>query len=182
MKLLLTLFACSLVAMTFSDFSRADDPPVDPATTDAATESTKPHEAEQYLKAFPEAPEGMVRYVILLPEKSRDEEGNFQVELIVGKTIMTDGVNRYWFGGSLKDKTAEGWGFSYYELAKFSPPASTRMGARRGHPKEEKFVTIPRKLIGYNSRVPVVVYVPEGGEVRYRIWSASETTEVAKEG
>ena len=27
-------------------------------------------------------------------------------------------------------------------------------------------------LIRYNSRLPVVVYVPEGVEVRYRFWTA----------
>jgi ecotin len=28
----------------------------------------------------------------------------------------------------------------------------------------------------YNSRLPIVVYVPKDVEVRYRIWSASENT------
>ncbi len=29
-------------------------------------------------------------------------------------------------------------------------------------------------LLRYNSKLPVVVYVPEGFEVRYRIWQAGE--------
>jgi ecotin len=45
-----------------------------------------------------------------------------------------------------------------------------------------KFVSVPSLIIPYNSRIPLVVYVPEGGEVRYRIWKAGETTEKAKEG
>jgi ecotin len=28
-------------------------------------------------------------------------------------------------------------------------------------------------LIGYNSRTPLVVYAPDGVEVRWRIWTAS---------
>jgi ecotin len=46
----------------------------------------------------------------------------------------------------------------------------------------KKFVSMPSMTIPYNSRVPLIVYVPEGGEVRYRIWKASETTAKAKKG
>ena len=45
------------------------------------------------LKAFPEAKEGMERFVIVLPHKERGEEDAFKVELIPGKTMPTDGVN-----------------------------------------------------------------------------------------
>lgn len=37
-------------------------------------------------------------------------------------------------------------------------------------------------LVRYNSKLPVVVYVPEGVEVRYRIWSAGEGAEPIPEG
>ena len=41
--------------------------------------------------------------------------------------------------------------------------------------KIDRFITIGGGpyLIRYNSRLPIVVYVPEGVEVLYRIWSAS---------
>jgi len=139
-------------------------------------------EEHRYTKAFPPAKDGMVRYMVLLPHKERGEDNDFQVELIVGKEIMTDGVNHYRVGGSIEAKPLQGWGFTYYEVATFGPAASTRIGVPPGTPRVKKFVSIPSKLIRYNSRVPLVVYVPEGGEVRYRIWKASETTEKAKKG
>jgi ecotin len=37
-------------------------------------------------------------------------------------------------------------------------------------------------LIRYNSRLPVVVYVPEGVEVRYRIWRADPEAKVVPQG
>jgi ecotin len=37
-------------------------------------------------------------------------------------------------------------------------------------------------LIRYNSRLPVVVYVPEVAEVRYRIWRADKSTKSMKPG
>jgi len=35
-------------------------------------------------------------------------------------------------------------------------------------------------LIPYNSRLPIVVYVPKGGEVRYRIFEAKTETKAKK--
>ena len=136
----------------------------------------------KYLKAFPPAPEGMVRYVIELPHKERGEDNGFQVEIIVGKEMLTDGVNRVRLSGRIEAKPLKGRGFTYYEMAKFGPAVSTLVGVPPGTPKVKKFVAIPSLKIAYNSRIPLVVYVPEGGEVRYRIWSASKTTEKAKQG
>lgn len=139
-------------------------------------------EAEKYRKAFPAAQEGMTRYVILLPHKERGEEESFRVEIIVGKELLTDGVNSYRLGGEITAKPLEGWGFTYYEVAKFGQTASTLIGVQPGTPPVKKFVAIPSMTVPYNSRIPIVVYVPEGAEVRYRIWSAPVNSEPAKEG
>ena len=139
-------------------------------------------EDHKYLKAFPPAEDGMVRYVIELPHKERGEDNGFRVEIIIGKEMLTDGVNLARLGGKIVAKPLKGWGFTYYEVAKFGPTATTLIGVPPGTPKVKKFVSMPSMTIPYNSRIPLVVYVPEGGEVRYRIWKASETTEKAKKG
>jgi ecotin len=56
------------------------------------------------------------------------------------------------------------------------------MAPPEGAPKVKAFVTAAPLHVRYNSRLPIVVYVPSGYEVRYRIWSASETTHKANEG
>jgi len=136
----------------------------------------------RYMKAFPPAKEGMVRYAIVLPHKDRSEEGDFRVELIVGKEMLTDGINRVFLGGAIKAKPLKGWGFTYYEVEAFGPAGSTLMAVPPGTPKVKKFVTTKPLQIRYNSRIPVIVYVPAGGEVRYRIWQASKTTLKAEKG
>ena len=80
------------------------------------------------LKAFDKAPDGMERFVIELPHKERGEENAFMVELIVGKEMETDGVNRVHLGGKIEAKPLKGWGFTYYEVAKLGPGASTLIG------------------------------------------------------
>jgi ecotin len=48
----------------------------------------------------------------------------------------------------------------------------------------ERFIAISGEpyLIRYNSRLPIVVYVPEGVEVRYRIWKARDDVTVMEKG
>ncbi len=148
----------------------------------AATIPAEADDAKKYLKAFPPAKEDMVRHIIMLPHKDRGEDQNFRVEIFVGREMLTDGVNEVGLGGKIESKPLQGWGFTYYEVKKFGPAFSTLIGVPPGTPKVKKFVKIPSITIPYNSRVPLVVYVPKDGEVRYRIWQASETIEKAKRG
>ncbi len=129
-------------------------------------------DAADNMKAFPPAAEGMVRHVLpMAPEKDED---SLKVELVVGKTVKLETGNRYFFGGTMETVTIEGWGFDYHILRKLGPMAGTLMAVDPDAPKVDRFIAIggePR-LLRYNSRLPLVIYVPEGVEVRYRIWRA----------
>lgn len=128
--------------------------------------------AADNMKAFPPADVGMTRHVLQLPQQ--DDESLFRLELVVGKTVMTDAHNVYFFGGQIKEETIEGWGFPRYIVKELGPMGGTLMAVDPNAPKVARFVTLAGEpyLIRYNSRLPVVVYVPEGVEVRYRIWRA----------
>jgi ecotin len=131
--------------------------------------------AADNMKAFPPPDAGMVRYVLQLPKQA--DESASRVELIVGKTVQVDERNRYFFGGRIEAETIKGWGFTRYVVPKLGPMAGTLMAVDPGAPKVERFIRLAGEpyFVRYNSRLPVVVYVPEGVEVRYRIWSAGET-------
>lgn len=141
-----------------------------------------PGNAQDNLKAFPPAGKGMVRHVLQLPEKT-DEEA-FKVELVVGKIVQTDARNRYFFGGRIEAETVKGWGFTFYMVRELGPMAGTLMAVDPNEPKVSRFITLGGEpfLVRYNSRLPIVVYAPEGVEVRYRIWSAGAETETMEEG
>ena len=134
------------------------------------------------LKAFPEAKEEMERFVIVLPHKERGEEDAFKVEIIVGKEMLTDGVNLVRLGNTIEPRTLEGWGYTYYEVTGSSETISTLMAPPEGAPMVKKFVTAAPLQIAYNSRLPIVVYAPKGYEVHYRIWQASKETWQATKG
>ena len=133
------------------------------------------------LKAFPAEKEGMERFIIVLTPKGLEED-NFMVELIVGKTMLTDGVNQIRLGNVIEPRPLKGWGYTYYEVTGVSVPMTTLIAVPEGTPKVEKFVYGSPLKVRYNSRLPIVVYVPDGYEVQYRIWNASEITEKAEKG
>jgi len=128
-------------------------------------------QAADTMKAFPPAEEGMVRFVLQVPKQ--DDESLFKVELIVGKTVQVDEKNRYFFGGHIEKETIKGWGYPRYNVSTLGPMAGTLMAVDPNVPKVSRFITLAGEpyIIGYNSRLPIVVYVPEGVDVRYRIWT-----------
>lgn len=138
--------------------------------------------AADNMKAFPPAGEGMVRHVLQLPPQA--DESGFKLELIVGKTVETDAGNRYFFGGRIEEETIKGWGFPRYVVSKLGPMAGTLMAVDPDAPKVARFITLGGApyIIRYNSRLPVVVYVPEDVEVRYRIWTAGAEVKAIGKG
>jgi len=126
---------------------------------------------------FPKAEKGFTRQVIHLP--SQPQEENFQVEILAGKTLTVD-CNRQRLGGILEEKNLEGWGYPFYRLEKVIGPMSTMMACPDGKSKKD-FVPVVGDgfLLRYNSKLPIVLYVPDDVDVRYRVWSASSKVEKA---
>lgn len=139
-------------------------------------------EATDNMKAFPPAEAGMVRHVLKVPKQ--EDESAFKVELLVGKTLQLDEANRYFFGGKIEEKTIEGWGFARYIVSDLGPMGGTLIAVDPNAAKVERFITLRGNphLIRYNSRLPIVVYVPEGAEVRYRIWRADKEVKPMDKG
>lgn len=124
----------------------------------------------------------MTRFVISLP-KARDESA-LKVELLVGKTVRVDDANRHFVGGALETETIAGWGFDRHLLRKLGPMAGTLMAVDPKAAQVDRFITLggePR-LLHYNNQLPLVVYVPNDVEVRYRIWRAAPTAKKATPG
>jgi len=130
-------------------------------------------ESRDNLKAYPAPEAGMKRCVIHLESKS-NEESDYRIEVLVGKTVEVDQANRYFFSGKLEEVTIEGWGFPKYVVKELGPMSGTRIAPDPNAPKVNQFVSLGggQQLLRYNSRLPLVVYVPADAEVRLRVWKA----------
>lgn len=71
-----------------------------------------------------------------------------------------------------------------YVVREIGPMGGTLIGVGPDVPNVRRFIRLGGEptLIRYNSRLPVVVYVPTGAEVRYRIWSTRGGGEPMPEG
>lgn len=117
---------------------------------------------------FPAADFGFYRYMIQLPALANESEA--KLELVVGKTLQLD-CNRHSFSGQMVENFLPGVGYPYYRMPKIQGPLSTRMACPNTLTAPQ-FVAVNGQgfMLKYNSKLPVVVYLPQGFELRHRIW------------
>jgi len=140
-----------------------------------AEENTK----KDNISMFPKAKKGFERHIIKVP--ATDNDYNNRVELLIGKMMLVD-CNQHSLAGKLENITLKGWGYKYIEVSDIREGISTMMACNKE--KTEKFITLRTtkdKLRRYNSRLPIVIYLPEGYQVRYRVWSAGINTYTAEQ-
>src|SRR5690625_2094003 len=126
---------------------------------------TKPsHDTSMY----PQARKGEERTIINLPKLENEED--YEVELFVGKWKEVD-CNHHGLIGDLKKEAADGWGYDYYVFKTDGDLMSTIM-AYPDQKLEIILIQSPSKKIRYNSKLPMVVIVPEGDTVSYKLWSS----------
>lgn len=132
-------------------------------------------EAVKNLKPYPEVIDSLERHVIFLEKK--DNEDVYRIELFAGKTMDVD-CNRHRLMGSFEKEDVKGWGYSYYKFESNGQIISTMMACHG--PKQSKFISGDSQMVRYNSRLPIVVYLPHGMGLQYRLWTAGETQKAEK--
>lgn len=135
-----------------------------------AIKNTKRYdELTKYLAFFPLKINGMRRKVIYLPQVDEEKEQDKKVEIVMGKYTLTDNCNQYNLIGKIEKNSIMGMDFAYYIIESNGEIISTRK-ACQDDKKKKKFVTGATRIIDYNSSLPIVLFVPKGIEVRYKIW------------
>ena len=126
---------------------------------------------------YPKAKDGFEQKVITL--KTLPNESNYEVELFVGKKMLVDTCNNFFLTGIFDEKTVDGWGYNYYQFETNNNVAGTLMGCQ-DQEKTEKTVHAQAIKARYNSKLPIVVYVPKGFSLEYRIWKAEKKLNLVK--
>ncbi|RLZ11700.1 serine protease inhibitor ecotin [Faecalibacter macacae] len=129
------------------------------------------------IKMFPKPENGQVQKVIRV--EPRENENDYMVEIFVGKKTTVDACNNHFLLGKVEAKDLQGWGYTYYDFTSDGNIAGT-LKACIDNKQVEKVVYAQSEKLRYNSRLPIVIYTPEGYEVNYRIWSASTEVKTAE--
>ena len=117
------------------------------------------------IEMFPKAKEGFKQVYVQLPIAKN--ESDLKVEFFVGAEKMLD-CNRHFLIGKVNTQDLQGWGYNYYEVESKGETAGTLM-ACPDKKMTKQFVYIQPETVRYNSKLPLVFYVPKDMEVRYRI-------------
>ncbi|SMG40922.1 ecotin [Sphingobacterium psychroaquaticum] len=120
---------------------------------------------------FPKPEAGYKQMVIEVPHS--DNDNNKKIEFTIGKMMEVDKCNTHRLQGSLEEKPLEGWGYNYYVFKSNGGAASTLM-ACPDNERVLKFVSAGPTVTNYNGRLPIVIYVPEGYDVQFRIFKAED--------
>lgn len=140
----------------------------------SATQADRPDLAKE-LKVFPVTMPGHRREVIELPALPNEDER--KIELIGGKAMNVD-CNARGMDGQFESHDVPGWGYTYWVFKSSGQALSTMMACPPGSAKPG-FVQAQPLWLRYNSRLPVVVFVPEGMQLRWRVWQAGAMQEAA---
>lgn len=126
---------------------------------------------------FPAAKKGYKRIVIQVPEAAN--ENDMKVGISCGLIVDVDLCNQFYLIGKTSEKNLQGWGVTYYEVESDGGYISTKMACQELGTKKQ-FISLEPIFTRYNSKFPVVLYVPEILSVKYRIWKAGDVFENAE--
>lgn len=140
-------------------------------TTEKQTQSTMKNNHD--LSMYPEAKPDYVRKVIVL-DKQKNED-NYMINFQVGKVVEVD-CNTHWMSGEFIQNDVKGWAYPYIEF-NAGGIASTKKGCLDATTTKE-FVYASSPNYRYNSKLPVVVYIPKDYQLKYSIWEKSKAYNV----
>lgn len=126
---------------------------------------------------YPKAKKGYEQKIITL--ETLPDEDNYKVEIFAGKKTMVDSCNNFFLTGGFEQKTVDGWGYDYYDFESNGNVGGTLMGCF-DNKSVEKIVHAQSLQTRYNSKLPIIVYLPKGYTLEYRIWKADEKLNLVK--
>ncbi|WP_346838347.1 ecotin family protein [Microbulbifer sp. SAOS-129_SWC] len=123
------------------------------------------------LDDFPAALDGHTRHVIQLPRVT--DQSRYRVELVPGRAQLAD-CRLLSYRAGLARRKLDG-GARYYVLGDLQPVQAA--GACADTSRKRRFVRVRGDglLVPYDSRQPLVVYLPPDVQLKYRIWRADKS-------
>ena len=132
------------------------------------------------LVAFPTPANGEAK-ALLDAKLCNDEKSEYKVEVVIEKDLLTDDRREYWLNLDIQHKYVQTYTYEYYEISKIEIVSSK--------PDKKKSAEILRSVKSRPFEVncnihksPLVIYLPYGYSINYRIWTSSNKIKVISPG
>ena len=163
------LIGLSLALTTLSAQATSPAKPTHLVNTQTVSYTAADYQPQESSRMFPAPDNGLVQHILTLPKL--ENEADYRIEIAIGRSEQVD-CNKHNLKGEIAQHTVQGWGYNYYQVDAIVPGPSTMM-ACFDEAKKTTFLTLPQRLnLEYDSRLPMVFYLPEGAQLRYRVWHA----------
>ena len=142
------------------------------------------------LSGYPQPAPGLQRWVIqpsgLLPKSSDPTVSShpldWRIQLIVGQEVTLDCNQKQLSGpGMTMRMLPQASGKALFEVKAPLRVISTKMACSPEQPVKRSFLSLGRQpyLVPYNPSWPIVVDLPKGAELRWRLWKAETLQKTA---
>jgi ecotin len=118
---------------------------------------------------FPQAEKNEQRFIIKIDTKPNQK---YKLELTAGIRKVVD-CNTHGIEGGFSINSLGGWGYPYYTFkSKGLSEARTLMACPSLG--EKRLLNATPTIVNYNKKLPLIVYIPKGYELHYRVFSSDK--------
>ena len=128
------------------------------------------YQQQQTTRMYPKPQQGMVQHILTLPALA--DEPLYMLEVQIGQNKLVD-CNKVRLMGEIQLLTVESWGHPYYQVDSVMQGPTTKMMCTNA--KTAQFVQLNDSIkLNYDSQLAKVFYLPEGTDLRYRLWKVAQ--------
>lgn len=111
---------------------------------------------------------GMIKHAIFL--EAQPDEKFYKIELYAVKSASVDDCNKHFLIGEFETKNLEGWGYDYYIFQSNGSIMSTKMACIKSSYSYKDVASSQTQTTRYISAIPLIVYAPQGVNIKYKLW------------
>ncbi|MBB1317306.1 serine protease inhibitor ecotin [Shewanella sp. SR43-4] len=168
-SLTLTLVIASALSFSSCATNPVDNNHLNSINISSTVMDTRDYQAQESTKMYPAPTSGMVQHILTLPALTNEQD--YMLEVQIGQNKVVD-CNKTQLMGDINTLSLPGWGYVYYQVDQVMQGPTTRMMCTEA--KKAKFIVLNQALtLSYDSRQPKVFYLPQGTELRYRLWKTA---------
>jgi serine protease inhibitor ecotin len=107
---------------------------------------------------------------------------NIKAEVFIEKDLLVNSGREYWLNLDIQHKYVDRSAFEYYEISKIELESSKLDKTKKS---EETLRSVKSRPFDVNCNInksPLVIYIPYGYSINYRVWTSAHKAKVSSPG